>query len=77
MNKPQPGLTQEVYALLFQNHALLDSPKQVWSKEEMQIIYKIYNAYTGEQASDSGCGGCRSSKVNKVRKIYEEYKSTL
>lgn len=76
MNK-QPGLTQEVFALIFANQALLESPKQVWSQEEMKTIYAIYNAYTGEQAKDSGCGGCRSSKVNKVRKIYEEYKKTL
>lgn len=77
MNKPQPGLTQEVYALLFQHHALLDTPKQVWTSDEIKIIYQIYNAYTGEQARDGGCGGCRTSKVNKVRKIYEEYKKTL
>ena len=77
MNKQQPGLTQEVFALLNENYDLLERPKQVWTAQEMKTIYAIYNAYTGEQATDSGCGGCRTSKVNKVRKIYEEYKQAL
>lgn len=77
MNKPQPGLTQEVFALLNEHYHLLESPKQVWTSQEMKIIYAIYNAYTGEQAQDNGCGGCRSSKVSRVKKIYEEYKRAL
>jgi hypothetical protein len=77
MQKPTPGLTSEVYALIQANEHLLSRPKQVFQRDEMNQLYKIYNAYHGENKQDSGCGACRTTTVNKVRKIYEEYKKTI
>lgn len=77
MQKKEPGLTAEVFALINQHHQLLDKPKNVWQREEMNAIYAIYNAYTGQNEKDNGCGGCRQSKITRVRKIYEEYKQSL
>jgi hypothetical protein len=77
MQKKEPGLTAEVFALINQHNALLERPKQVFAQEEIQAIYDIYNAYTGQKETVSSCGGCRQSKITKVRKIYEEYKQSL
>jgi hypothetical protein len=77
MNKNWPGLTAEVYALFAQHAHLFQTHKNVWSAEEMAIVYSIYNAYTGLKEKDTGCGGCRQGKVQLVRKAYEEYKQSL
>lgn len=75
--KNWPGLTAGVYELFAQNAPLFETPKNVWTAQEMAIVYLIYNAYTGLNEKDNGCGGCRQSKVQLVRKAYEEYKQTL
>jgi len=76
-NRPQPGLTAEVFALIQEHEELLIRPRQVWPMEQLLKIYAIYNAYTGEVHKPNGCGACATTKVQKVKQIYEEYKKTL
>jgi hypothetical protein len=70
-------LTSEVYALFNEHGHLFERPKNVWTQDQMAIVYLIYNTLTGKMDKDTGCSSCRTTHVNHVRRAYEQYKTTL
>ena len=71
------ALTSEVYELFNNHQELFERPRQVWTQDQMAIVYQIYNTILNKQDKDTGCGSCRTTHVNFVRRAYEQYRKTL
>lgn len=48
--------------------------KNIWSEEEMAMIYAINNGWDGTSTIDTKCGSCRRHAIARCRNIWEIFK---
>jgi hypothetical protein len=59
----------------FEEHSKLwETPKHMWTRPQIDMIYSIFNEYHGTKKPVTTCGSCVTNTSNGVRKIYQEYK---
>lgn len=63
-------------ALIELGPSLENYDKNIWSAEEMEIIYAINNAYDSTNLVDTGCNSCRRHAVARCRNIWETFKKS-